>query len=124
MVLLDTHVVQIVTEPSEYDIIIDVLNEGLSTESLLKNQSSFLYGRKPAGIVPVYALTKKCTSTEANFQIRAPMSTRTPKNDQSALTLLHDNELSVQLRPDTRTSDLRAQMISQERIRQAGKTRK
>ncbi|XP_032691003.1 uncharacterized protein LOC116853843 [Odontomachus brunneus] len=92
------------------------LRTRMDVEFLLRNQSSFLYGRKPAGTVPVYALTKKCISTEA--KVRAPTLSRTPRNDQSVLTLLRDNELSAELRPDTGTGDLRAQIVSQERIQQ------
>ncbi|XP_024944647.1 uncharacterized protein LOC107271658 isoform X2 [Cephus cinctus] len=33
-----------------------------SVELLLQNRSSFLYGRKPAGTVPIYALVKSCTA--------------------------------------------------------------
>lgn len=36
----------------------------MSTESLLRNESSFLYGKEPAGNVPIYALVKDCGFAE------------------------------------------------------------
>ncbi|XP_077266854.1 uncharacterized protein LOC143899924 [Temnothorax americanus] len=44
------------------------LRTRIDVESLLKNRSSFLYGRKPAGTVPVYALVKKCVSRDARLR--------------------------------------------------------
>ncbi|XP_024886992.1 uncharacterized protein LOC112464304 [Temnothorax curvispinosus] len=44
------------------------LRTRIDVESLLKNRSSFLYGRKPAGTVPVYALVKKCVSKDARLR--------------------------------------------------------
>nr|XP_012153425.1 PREDICTED: uncharacterized protein LOC100883643 isoform X2 [Megachile rotundata] len=42
----------------------DYLRTRIDVETLLKNRSSFLYGRKPAGTVPVYTVIKSCTTSE------------------------------------------------------------
>ncbi|KZC12389.1 PREDICTED: uncharacterized protein LOC107190591 [Dufourea novaeangliae] len=44
----------------------DYLRTRLDVEVLLRNRSSFLYGRKPAGSVPVYALIKNCIQLETS----------------------------------------------------------
>ncbi|XP_076630064.1 uncharacterized protein LOC143346144, partial [Colletes latitarsis] len=38
----------------------DYLRTSIDVETLLRNRSSFLYGRKPAGSVPVYTVIKNC----------------------------------------------------------------
>ncbi|XP_029047636.2 uncharacterized protein LOC114878232 isoform X2 [Osmia bicornis bicornis] len=39
------------------------------TEILLRNRSSFLYGRKPAGTVPVYAVIKNCATSDTTINV-------------------------------------------------------
>ncbi|XP_076240651.1 uncharacterized protein LOC143183109 [Calliopsis andreniformis] len=40
----------------------DYLRTRIDVEILLKNRSSFLYGRKPSGTVPIYAVIKDCAT--------------------------------------------------------------
>lgn len=91
------------------------------TESLLKNQSSFLYGRKPAGTVPVYALVKNCVSRDAWLRIKK--TKRASKSKRNALTLLQDSGLLSQ-RQSNDANDLRAQIALRERMQQVNKIRK
>ncbi|XP_034179660.1 uncharacterized protein LOC117604074 isoform X2 [Osmia lignaria lignaria] len=39
------------------------------TEILLRNRSSFLYGKKPAGTVPVYAVIKNCAASDTTINV-------------------------------------------------------
>ncbi|XP_011864946.1 PREDICTED: uncharacterized protein LOC105560431 [Vollenhovia emeryi] len=82
------------------------LRTRIDVESLLKNRSSFLYGRKPAGTVPVYALVKNCLSRDA--RLRAARNT--PKEVRNTLTLPQEPGLS---------NRFRAQIISRQQVRQA-----
>lgn len=91
------------------------LNEIILTESLLKNRSSFLYGRKPAGTVPVYALVKNCIFRE-DARLRAARNTPMLKQVRKAFTL-QDPRLLAQRQTDS-TNNLRAQIISREQMRQ------
>ncbi|KAL6446252.1 hypothetical protein ACFW04_001100 [Cataglyphis niger] len=59
------------------------LRTRIDIESLLKNQSSFLYGRKPAGTVPVYALVKNCVSRDAWLHMKK--TKHTSKSEQNML---------------------------------------
>jgi len=85
------------------------------TESLLRNQSSFLYGRKPAGTVPVYALVKNCVSKDAWLRIKK--TKRTSKSEQNTLTLPQDSGLLSQ-RQSNDDNDLRTQIALRERMQQ------
>lgn len=40
-----------------------IIDQFTSTETLLKNRSSFLYGRKPSGAVPIYTVIKDCAAS-------------------------------------------------------------
>ncbi|KAL6262523.1 hypothetical protein P5V15_005319 [Pogonomyrmex californicus] len=84
------------------------LRTRIDVESLLKNRSSFLYGRKPAGSVPVYAFVKNCISRNA----------RMLKEKQKILMPQQDSGLLIQ-RQINSTNDLRIQIIFRERMRQA-----
>ncbi|KAK9295643.1 hypothetical protein QLX08_010072 [Tetragonisca angustula] len=44
----------------------DYLRTKIDVEVLLRNRSSFLYGRKPAGTVPVYAVIKNCVAPDVS----------------------------------------------------------
>jgi len=88
------------------------------TESLLKNRSSFLYGRKPAGTVPIYALVKNCITR--NARLRAAKD-KTPmlktSEERNAFSLLSNSGFLAQ-RQINSTNNQRAQIISREQIRQ------
>ncbi|XP_026668405.1 uncharacterized protein LOC108623858 isoform X2 [Ceratina calcarata] len=47
----------------------DYLRTRIDVEILLRNRSSFLYGRKPAGTVPVYAVIKNCAVPDASMDM-------------------------------------------------------
>ncbi|XP_011644278.2 uncharacterized protein LOC105431652 isoform X1 [Pogonomyrmex barbatus] len=87
------------------------LRTRIDVESLLKNRSSFLYGRKPAGSVPVYAFVKNCISRRLHFA-------RMLKEKQKILMAQQDSGLLIQ-RQINSTNDLRIQIIFRERMRQA-----
>lgn len=82
-------------------------------ESLLKNQSSFLYGRKPAGTVPVYALVKNCVSRDAWLHMKK--TKHTSKSEQN--TLLQDSGLLSQ-RQSNDANDIRTHIKLRERMQQ------
>ncbi|XP_020298943.1 putative vacuolar protein sorting-associated protein TDA6 isoform X2 [Pseudomyrmex gracilis] len=66
------------------------LRTKIDVGSLLKNRSSFLYGRKPAGTVPVYALVKNCVSDArmASKQIiKNKMNTDTSNDLKTQMTV-------------------------------------
>ncbi|KYN13032.1 PREDICTED: uncharacterized protein LOC108766935 [Trachymyrmex cornetzi] len=94
------------------------LRTKIDVESLLQNRSSFLYGRKPAGTVPIYALVKNCISKD--MRLRAAKNTPMLKTsmERNTFTLIQDPGFLAQ-RQTNSVSDLRAQIISQEQIRQA-----
>lgn len=94
-----------------YKIAINVLN--FLIESLLRNQSSFLYGRKPAGTVPVYAHVKNCISKDAWLRIKKRIS----KSEQKSLMLLQDSEHLSQ-RQSNDVNDLKTQIALRERMQQ------
>lgn len=64
---------------------------------MLKNRSSFLYGRKPAGTVPIYAFVKNCVS-----DARIVRNKQIIKNKMNADT----------------TNDLKTQMTVRNRVQQ------
>lgn len=111
---------------------IDILNKETFTASLLKNRSSFLYGRKPAGNVPVYALVKnciprdiwrECTYNVSTSNNRVPRKKRSLKNvKENVLRFLLHLGSSVRFTDDI-INDLRAQVALWERMQQAGKIR-
>ncbi|XP_018398085.1 PREDICTED: uncharacterized protein LOC108776075 [Cyphomyrmex costatus] len=94
------------------------LRTRIDVESLLQNRSSFLYGRRPAGTVPVYALVKNCISKDTRLRT-ARNNTPMLKafEERNAFTLLQDPFLTQ--RPTNSINDLRAQIISREQMRQA-----
>ncbi|XP_076759213.1 uncharacterized protein LOC143428316 isoform X1 [Xylocopa sonorina] len=47
----------------------DYLRTKIDVETLLRNQSSFLYGRKPAGAVPIYAVVHNCAVPVASTDL-------------------------------------------------------
>ncbi|XP_011692008.1 PREDICTED: uncharacterized protein LOC105452525 [Wasmannia auropunctata] len=99
------------------------LRTRIDVESLLKNRSSFLYGRKPAGTVPVYALVKNCVSKDAQLRAARNNTPRMPRasEERNAFTLQQDPGLSAQRQTAANSinHDLRAQTISREQMRQA-----
>ncbi|XP_070169032.1 uncharacterized protein [Polyergus mexicanus] len=91
------------------------LRTRIDIESLLKNQSSFLYGRKPAGTVPVYALVKNCVSRDAWLHMKK--TKQSSKSEQNTLTLLQDSGLLSQ-RQSNDANDIKIQIKLRERIQQ------
>lgn len=82
------------------------------TEILLRNRSSFLYGRKPAGTVPIYAVIKNCAipdvSTDAikirnerNFPRKRDETLISSKNvlqiDDFGSTMIFTNDLAQKI---------------------------
>ncbi|XP_043266024.1 uncharacterized protein LOC122405393 [Colletes gigas] len=58
----------------------DYLCTSIDVETLLRNRSSFLYGRKPAGSVPVYTVIKNCVDpSEASTDAMNSMAAREEK---------------------------------------------
>lgn len=84
-------------------------------ESLLKNQSSFLYGRKPAGAVPVYALVKSCVSRD--MRLRLTKNKPILKKKRNAGTLLQDPGILSQ-QQIVGTNDLKTHFALQEQLQQ------
>ncbi|KYN40824.1 hypothetical protein ALC56_04714 [Trachymyrmex septentrionalis] len=94
------------------------LRTRIDIESLLQNRSSFLYGRRPAGTVPVYALVKNCISKDMRLRAARNMPILKTSVKRNAFTLIQDPGFLAQ-RQTNSVSDLRARTISQEQIRQA-----
>ncbi|KAL0114705.1 hypothetical protein PUN28_011780 [Cardiocondyla obscurior] len=91
------------------------LRTKIDVESLLKNRSSFLYGRKPAGTVPVYALVKNCVSRDTR-----PRAARNKPMLNAAFTpVLQDPGLFQAQRQTDNINNIRAQIIMREQVRQA-----
>ncbi|XP_050449143.1 uncharacterized protein LOC126850317 [Cataglyphis hispanica] len=89
------------------------LRTRIDIESLLKNQSSFLYGRKPAGTVPVYALVKNCVSRDAWLHMKK--TKHTSKSERNML--LQDSGLLSQ-RQSNDANDIRIHIKLRERMQQ------
>ncbi|KAG5345009.1 VPS62 protein, partial [Acromyrmex heyeri] len=94
------------------------LRTRIDIESLLQNRSSFLYGRRPAGAVPVYALVKNCISKDMRLRAARNMPMLKTSVERNVFTLIQDPGFLAQ-RQTNSVSDLRAQILSQEQIRQA-----
>lgn len=82
-------------------------------ETLLKNQSSFIYGRKPAGTVPVYALVKNCVFRDV--RLRITKNKPILKNEQN--TLLQDPGVLSQ-QQIIGTNDLKTHFTLREQLQQ------
>ena len=82
------------------------------TEILLRNRSSFLYGRKPTGTVPIYAVIKNCAipdvstdvikiRNERNFPKKRDETLTSSKNmlqiDEFGSTMIFTNDLSQKI---------------------------
>lgn len=56
-------------------------NDFMSVEVLLRNRSSFLYGRKPGGTVPVYAVIKNCIVPDVSTDV---ISLKTARDERKS----------------------------------------
>lgn len=77
-----------------------------SAETLLRNRSSFLYGRKPAGSVPIYAAIKNCVDQDSSTDAINPIAAREEKKLQRK-----GSDVSTYLRDAPPVDDFGTSMI-------------
>ncbi|CAK9795635.1 Vacuolar protein sorting-associated protein 62 [Anthophora plagiata] len=84
----------------------DYLRTRVDVEILLGNRSSFLYGRKPAGAVPVYAVIKNCAFSDASTNTINLKNTRDERKSRRK-----GDEMLIGSRNAVQIDDLMSSMI-------------
>ncbi|XP_076174028.1 uncharacterized protein LOC143149983 isoform X1 [Ptiloglossa arizonensis] len=84
----------------------DYLRTSIDVETLLRNRSSFLYGRKPAGSVPIYAAIKNCVDQDSSTDAINPIAAREEKKLQRK-----GSDVSTYLRDAPPVDDFGTSMI-------------